>query len=236
MHGLNFFSIEYEEGAETSPVPKTPDLGPRMEEQYQLEALTCLEYVLNQVLERVDEKLISPTQDALTESVNTSEINSGSESDQPSLTPDMSSIRGPEEPLIISHYILSETKLTVVINKTQEIILEFLLRSAEIYLAIEERSGSETKVLNKSERKHGNGAKGNKLRAPYKDRKSQVPLMRRPFHYSKPKESLFYKVTMVRVKKQCRVKKPEGKERSGKKERASLNVMRKTIREAREAV
>ena len=49
-----------------------PDLKPRVEDEYQLEALTGLEYVFTQVLERVGERTISPAQGVLTELMNTS--------------------------------------------------------------------------------------------------------------------------------------------------------------------
>ena len=90
------FSMEYQEEAEISPVPRVPDLKLRVEDHYQLEALPCLEYVLTQALERLDKKNIYPVQGALTESMNTSESNLEIESDQPSLAPDMSPIRRPK--------------------------------------------------------------------------------------------------------------------------------------------
>ena len=202
--------MEYQDKAEISPVLRTPNLKPRVEDQYQLETLACLEYMLTQVLEKVGERTISPAQEVLTESINTSESNLEIDSYQPPLTPDMSPIRRPEEPAIIPYCFLSETKLSVVLDKIQEIFLEFLLGSAEIYLAREERSRSKEKFLSNSERKYGNGSKGNKLRAPYKDRNNQIegtskPFMKRLFYYSKPKESLFYKETMVRVNKPPRI-------------------------------
>ena len=88
-------------------------------------------------------------------------------------------------------------KLSVVIDKTQEIILEFLLGSAEIYLAREERSRIKERFLSNLERKYGNRSKGNKLRPQYKDRNNQIkgmfkPSIKRLFLYSELKESLFY--------------------------------------------
>ena len=46
------------------------------------------------------------------------------------------------------------------------------------------------------------------------------PSMKRPFHYYEPKESLFYKETMVRVKKTPKVaeKQPQSGEARGEKE------------------
>ena len=59
------------------------------------------------------------------------------------------------------------------------------------------------------EQKYGKGSKRNKLRVLYKDRKSGTEStpkqsVRRPFHYNLPKESLFYKETMTKVKKTAR--------------------------------
>ena len=49
------------------------------------------------------------------------------------------------------------------------------------------------------------GSKGNKLRAPYKDRNkiesTPKQFVRKPFHYNEPKESLFYKEAMAKVKR-----------------------------------
>ena len=137
--------MEYQEEVEISPMPRTPDLKQRVEAQYQLEALTCLEYVLTQGLERMGKGTISPAQGILRESMNTSESNLEIESDQPPPTQDMSSLRRPEEPSLIAPSFLSEMKLSVVLDKTQEIILEFLLGNAEIYLAREERSRGKEK-------------------------------------------------------------------------------------------
>ena len=67
---------------------------------------------------------------------------------------------------------LSETKLNVVLDKIQEIILALLINSVEIYLAKEEVSQNKENPANSSERKYGQGSKGNKLRAPYKDRRN----------------------------------------------------------------
>ena len=65
----------------------------RVEDQFQLEALTCLEYILTQVLERVGERTISPVQGVEKESMNTSESHLEMESDQLPQTPDMSPIQ-----------------------------------------------------------------------------------------------------------------------------------------------
>ena len=54
--------MEYQEEAEISPLPRTPYLKLVVEDQYQLEALTCSEYMLTQVPKRVDERTIFPSQ------------------------------------------------------------------------------------------------------------------------------------------------------------------------------
>ena len=43
--------MEYQEEAEILPGLRMPDLKLRIEEQYQLETLACLEYMLTKVLE-----------------------------------------------------------------------------------------------------------------------------------------------------------------------------------------
>ena len=50
------------------------------------------------------------------------------------------------------------------------------------------------------------------------------PSMKRPFHYSKPNESLFYKETRVRVKKTPNVaeKQPRVKKNRGEKEKVEI--------------
>ena len=57
--------------------------------------------------------------------------------------------------------------------------------------------------MNSLEQKIGKESKGNKLRAPYKDRQCRMALggisetiIERPLHYKDPKESLFYKERM----------------------------------------
>ena len=54
--------MEYQEEAEISPLPRTPYLKLVVEDQYQLEALTCLEYMLTQVLQRMGKGTISQAQ------------------------------------------------------------------------------------------------------------------------------------------------------------------------------
>ena len=77
----------------------------------------------------------------------------------------------------------------VVLDKIQDIFLVLLMNSMEIYLAQEEVPQNKEKLV---ERKYGKGSKGNKLRAPYKDRMSRVEstpkqFVRKPFHHSEPK-------------------------------------------------
>ena len=129
---------------------------------------------------------------------------------------------------------LSETKLSVVLDKTQDIILELLMNSMEICLAQEEISLNKEKFVCSSERKYGKASKGNKLRTPYKGRRSEVKstpkqFVRKPFHYIEPKESLFYKETMTKVKKtskhverQCKTGKSGQSGESGTKEKVRL--------------
>ena len=69
---------------------------------------------------------------------------------------------------------LNKTNLSVVIDKTQDIIPESLMNSMEIYLAQEEVSLNKEKLVNNAGRKYGKGLKVNKLRAKYNDRRSEV--------------------------------------------------------------
>ena len=121
-------------------------------------------------------------------------------------TPDMSPIIRPIE--LESPFPLSETKISVVLDKTQDIILELLLHSAEIYLVQEELSNNKENCASKSKQGCGKGSKGNKLKVPYKDRPSKSILQirdKKPLHYKNPKESLFYKERMVKVKTTTRL-------------------------------
>ena len=108
-----------------------------------------LEQVLTQVMDRVGEKPTSLTEGTLIESIslNTPETNLEIESDQPPLTPDMAPIIRPEVQLSMPYFPLNETKLSVVLDKTQEIILELLLNSVEIYLGREEISQNKEKFV-----------------------------------------------------------------------------------------
>ena len=103
------------------------------------------------------------------EFVHTQETDSEVEFEQLPSTPDMfpiirSKVR-PTEPM--PHFPLSETKLSVVLDKTQDIILELLIKSMEIYLAPEELSQNKENYISGSEQKFRKGSKGNGLRVPY---------------------------------------------------------------------
>ena len=81
-------------------------------------------------------------------------------------TPDMSPIIRPIE--LESPFPLSETKISVVWDKTQDIILELLLHFVEIYFTQEKLSGNKKNCESKSKQGCGKGSKGNKLKAPVK--------------------------------------------------------------------
>ena len=123
--------MEHQRDTEMLLVPITPNLNPSVEESW-LGALTILEQVITQVIEKVGEKSTPPEHDF----VHTLETDSEMEFKQLSPTPDMSSIiRSKIQPTeSILHFPLSETKLSVVLDKTQDIILELLINSTEIYL------------------------------------------------------------------------------------------------------
>ena len=96
-----------------------------------------LELVIAQVIEWV-KNLPLNEHESLTESINTLDTKWEIESEQPPTTQDMSPIIRPEvQPLEMpmSHFPLSKTKLSFVIDKTQDTILELLITMAEIYLA-----------------------------------------------------------------------------------------------------
>ena len=141
---------------------------------------------------------------------------------------------------------MSETKLSVVLDKTQEIILELLLNSMEIYLAQEKVLQNKEKFLRSSERMYGKGSKGNKLRGLYKDRRSEVEsvpkqFIRKPFNYIEPKESLFHKETMAKVNKTAkRVEKQPKTEKSGQpregRAKEKVRWIGKSIQQARQAI
>ena len=153
-----------------------------------------LEQIITQVIEKVDGKTIFFEPDH----VYTPETNSKRELPP---TPDMSPIiRSVEfEPC----FPLSETKNSVVLDKTQDVILELLLNYAEIYLAQQELSRNKENYMRKSKQGCGKGSKGNKLKAPFKDRPSKGILqirIEKPFYYKNLNESLFYKERIAKVK------------------------------------
>ena len=146
--------MECQEDVEILPVPVTPDLKLNIEEQHWFWALTLLKQIIVQVVERMGENLTSPEHESLTEfsrtpgSINTPETESETEPEQPPLTPDMSPIVRPQiESIKMSMpcFPLSETKLSVLIDKTQDITLELLISTAEIYLAQKEVSQNKEK-------------------------------------------------------------------------------------------
>ena len=59
----------------------------------------------------------------------------------------------------IPSFPLSETKLSVILDKTQDIILELLINSTEIYSAWEELSQNKENYVNGSEQSLGKGLK-----------------------------------------------------------------------------
>ena len=163
----------------------------------------------------------SPDHESLTEfsrtpeSINNLESESEMEPEQPCPAPNMSSIVRPEVELIkmsMPCFPLSETKPRVIIDKTQDIILDLLISTVEIYLAQEEVSQNKEieNPANSPKWKYGKWSKGNRLKAPYKDirggAESTPKWSGKPFHYSQPKESLFYKETMARTKKTAKLK------------------------------
>ena len=115
-------------------------------------------------------------------------------------------IRPEVESLEVSmpHFPMSETKLSVMLDKTQDIILELLINTAEIYLGQEEvfKNKEIENTANSSEWKYGKGSKGKKVKAPYKDRKGKVESdpkgFGKPFHYNQPNKSLFYKEMLAK--------------------------------------
>ena len=122
----------------------------------------------------------------------------------PIIRPEVQSIE-----ISMPRFPLSETKLSVVIDMTQDIILDLLMNSMEIYLVQEEVFQNKEKLVNNSGRKYGKRSKGNKLRAPCKDRRSQIESMpkqfvRKLFHYTEPKNSLFYEETIAKIKETVR--------------------------------
>ena len=78
----------------------------------------------------------------------------------------------------------------------------------EICLVQEELHKNKENIKNTSKHRCGKESKGNKLKAPYKDRPSKNMLQRRsekPYHYKNLKESLFYKERMTKRKTTVRL-------------------------------
>ena len=114
--------MEYQEDTEMSPILITTDLKLSVEDQHWLGALTFLEQVLTQVIERVSKKPTSQTHGTLTESINTLGTDALIESEQPPPTPDMSPIIRPElQSLEMSmpHFPMRKPKLSVVIVRLE---------------------------------------------------------------------------------------------------------------------
>ena len=186
-----------------SLVPTTPNLDQSAEESW-LGALKIPEWVITQVVKRVGEKSTPPGH----EFVCTPETYSEMKFKQLPPTPHMSSIIRSkiQSTESIPHFPLSETKLIAVLDETKDITLELLINSTEIYLAWEELSQNKENNISSSEPKFGKGSKGNMLKAPYKDRQCGIQskpqtTSDRSFPYKDPKESLFFKERMARVKK-----------------------------------
>ena len=157
--------MEYPRDTEMSIVHITPDLNLSVEESW-LGALTILEQVITQVIKRVSEKSTPPEH----EFVHTLEADSEMEFEQLPPTLDMSPIIWYKIPSMesIPHFPVSENKLSVVLDKTQDIILELLINSMEIYLAWQQSSQNKENCMSKLEQKLGKQSKGNKLKASYK--------------------------------------------------------------------
>ena len=116
------------------------------------------------IVEKVDERTVFFEQ----EPVHTPETDS--EKELPP-TPDMSPIVRLIE--FESYLPLKEAKIEVVLGQNQNIIWELLLNSVEIYLVQEELDRNEENIENKSKHGCGKESKGDKLKAPYKDRPSK---------------------------------------------------------------
>ena len=83
-------------------------------------------------------------------------------------------------------------------------------------------------------------SKGNKLKAPYKDRPSKNILQIRdekPHHYKNPKESLFYKERMVKKKTTVRLggkERKQGVKTDEEKKKRIVKWIGKSLKEAKE--
>ena len=128
------------------PVPKTPNLKLNTEEQHWFWALTFQKQIILLVVERVSKDSTSPEHESFTEfstiqeSIKPPENESEMEPEQPPLTPDMSpNIRPEAEPIEISMpcFSMSETKLSVMVDKIQDVIPELCINTTKIFLAQE---------------------------------------------------------------------------------------------------
>ena len=109
-----------------------------------LGVLTILEQIIAQAIEKVG-RIIPPIKQELTY---TPENDSEKKFEQLPPTPDMSPIIRPVMPPTgsLPGFPISDTKESVVLDKTQDIIIELLIISMEIYLAQEESSQNREKV------------------------------------------------------------------------------------------
>ena len=161
--------MEYQEDIKMSPVLKTPDNELSTEQQHWFWALTFLRNIILQVVESGQKPHLSCAC-ILTDSINTPNTESEMEPEQPPPTQGMSPIIRPEVEsleMAMPCFPISETKLHVVIDKTQDIIPELLINTMEIYLAQEEvfKSKGIGNTANSSEQKYEKGAMGNKLKS-----------------------------------------------------------------------
>ena len=134
------------------------------EEQHWFWVLTFFRQIILQVVERVGENPASFVHASLTDAINTLDTELETKPHQPPPTPDMSPIIMPEiESLEVSMpcFPMSEIKLNVMIDKTQDIILELLINTAEIYLTQEEvfRKKEIENTAHSSKQKYGKGSK-----------------------------------------------------------------------------
>ena len=69
-------------------------------------------------------------------------------------------------------FTTSETKINVILDKTHEVVLA-ILQVAKTYLSQEQLVEIKKSNVNKNRQGCGKGSKRNKLRIPYKDRRSE---------------------------------------------------------------
>ena len=131
------------------------------EEESRLEVLTICEQIITQTIERVG-RTISPIKQ---EPTYTLETDSEKEFEQLPPMPDMSPIIRPVMlPMgSLPYFPISETKPSVVLDKTQDIIIELLIKSMGIFSAQEESSQNGEKYLINLKQNFGKKSKGNKF-------------------------------------------------------------------------